>query len=158
VGIENYVDGWNCPINAISRLTVHHTGHPYADLTNLIQPWTISTSTPSWPRVHADTAFLPSSHPKSTSGSFPGLPTKAEAVQWYSETAGFEVPDKELAWATAFALFRDSVIFQGIAARYAVRQASSDKAMTYGKEMKPFAEMAWEKLKETESQGKGSKL
>ncbi|KAK4891381.1 hypothetical protein LTR27_010035 [Elasticomyces elasticus] len=118
-------------------------GHPYADLTNLIEPWTVSNATPSWPRIHADHAFLHPSREGSKASDFPGLPTREEAVKWYEETAGFDIPARELAWATSFALFRDSIIFQGIAARYAVRQASSEKAMAYGNERGPFAEMSW---------------
>ncbi|KAK3118001.1 hypothetical protein LTR53_000037 [Teratosphaeriaceae sp. CCFEE 6253] len=118
-------------------------GHPLADLTNLLQPWTISTLTPTWPRIHAGRAFLPPSHPETQNSTYPGLPTREEAVQWYEETAGYAIPARELAWATSFALFRDAIIFQGIAARYAVRQASNAKAMVYGRERGPFAEMAW---------------
>ena len=117
-------------------------GHPLADLCNLIQPWNISNATPSWPRIHADPAFLDPSHPQSRSGDFPGLPTREQAVHWYAETTGVDVPDSELTWAISFALFRDSIIFQGIAARYAVRQASNEKARQYGAERGPFAEMA----------------
>jgi aminoglycoside phosphotransferase (APT) family kinase protein len=126
-------------------------GHPFADLTNLIEPWTVSNATPSWPRIHADAAFVRDGDKAS---KFPGLPSREEAVGWYEETAGFEIPARELAWATSFALFRDSIIFQGIAARYAVRQASSEKAMAYGRERGPFAEMSWEmvrKVKEADS-------
>ena len=43
---------------------------------------------------------------------------------------------------------------QGIAARYAARQASSEKAMDYGNAMKPHAEMAWEFVQDVERQGK----
>ncbi|KAK4570489.1 hypothetical protein LTR86_002569 [Recurvomyces mirabilis] len=133
-------------------------GHPYADLTNLIQPWTISNATESWPRIHADTAFLKPSKSNSTNSEYPGLPTREEAVAWYEETAGYKIPEKELAWATSFALFRDSIIFQGIAARYATRQASSDKAMTYGRERTPYAEMAWEMVDKIKQGNRGSKL
>ncbi|KAF2772872.1 APH-domain-containing protein [Teratosphaeria nubilosa] len=117
--------------------------HPYADLTNLISPWTISDATPSWPRIHADKAFLDPSQPDSKASEYPGLPTKQEALQWYEETVGWQIPSSELTWATAFALFRDSIIFQGIAARHALRQASNEKAMVYAQERTPFAEMAW---------------
>ena len=55
-------------------------------------------------------------------------------VRWYCEATGFEIPEKELTWAASFALFRDSIIFQGIAARYAARQASSASAFEYGQE------------------------
>ncbi|KAK4496024.1 hypothetical protein PRZ48_013293 [Zasmidium cellare] len=122
-------------------------GHPLADLTNLVQGWTISNATPSWPRKHADEAFLDPSDPKSAHKDHPGLPTREECVKWYQEDVGFTITDKDLAWATAFALFRDSIIFQGIAARYALRQASSAQAQSYAQERAPFAEMAWEKVK-----------
>jgi aminoglycoside phosphotransferase (APT) family kinase protein len=136
-------------------------GHPLADLTNLLQPWTISTSTPTWPRVHADEAFLPSSHPKSTASSHPGLPTKEECLAWYQSDVGFTVTEKDITWATAFALFRDSIIFQGIAARRAQGQASSAQAEKYGNERGPFAEMAWRKVEEAkakEGRAGGAKL
>ncbi|SMQ49046.1 unnamed protein product [Zymoseptoria tritici ST99CH_3D7] len=134
-------------------------GHPLADLTNLIQPWTISTSTPSWPRIHADEAFLPADHPLSTAASHPGLPTKEECIAWYQSDVGFTVSEKDVAWATAFALFRDSIIFQGIAARYAMRQASSGQAQKYGGERGVFAEMAWGKVLEAKEKDRaGAKL
>ncbi|OQN97853.1 hypothetical protein B0A48_16163 [Cryoendolithus antarcticus] len=131
-------------------------GHPYADLCNLVSPWTISQATPSWPRIHADTAFLPPSHSKSTASQYPGLPTKEEAVAYYEEAVGFKIPARELIWATSFALFRDSIIFQGIAARYATRQASSEKAVAYGRERGPFAEMAFEMVKKVREAASGS--
>jgi hypothetical protein len=37
---------------------------------------------------------------------------------------------------------------QGIAARYALRQASSPKAQEYGAMMVPFAEIAWDLVQE----------
>lgn len=95
----------------------------------------------------------------STNRDFPGLPTREEAVKWYCETAGFDIPDKELTWAASFALFRDSIIFQGIAARYAVRQASNDKAKQYGEERIPFADMGWKMVEDTKAKQSGlSKL
>ena len=134
-------------------------GHPLADLCNLIsvsadlsqswkddavthgtdpnsrnQPWTISDATPSWPRVHADRAFLDPSNSESEASKYPGLPTREQAVKWYCEETGFDLSDQELTWAASFALFRDSIIFQGIAARYATRQATSESAKKYGDE------------------------
>jgi hypothetical protein len=38
-------------------------------------------------------------------------------------------------------MWRDSVIFQGIASRYAVQQASSEEAKKAGEEMEPVAEI-----------------
>lgn len=109
-------------------------GHPLADLCNLIQPWTISNTTPDWPRIHADEAFLDSSDSKSKAKEFPGLPSREQVVKWYTETTGFDISEEELTWAASFALFRDAIIFQGIAARYAARQATSDSAQQYGAE------------------------
>lgn len=134
-------------------------GHPLSDLSNLLEPWTISNNTSEWPRVHADRAFVDPSRSDSKNKDFPGLPTKEQTIQWYCETSGVEIPPKELTWAAGFQLFRDCVIFQGIAARYAVRQASSERAMTYGAEMGPFAEMAWKMVEETkEKEGSQAKL
>lgn len=128
-------------------------GHPLADLTNLTQPWTITNNTPSWPRIHAEEAFL-----NSRRSECPGLPTREECIKWYEEEVGFEITAKDLAWATSFALFRDSIIFQGIAARHALRQASSEKAMQYGREMKPYAEIAWKMVNEAKQEQRQSKL
>jgi hypothetical protein len=44
---------------------------------------------------------------------------------------------------------------QGIAARYAARQASSPKAAEYGAQMKPFAEVAWILIQEQEKKQSG---
>jgi len=38
-------------------------------------------------------------------------------------------------------MFRNAIIFQGIKARFAVRQASSAKAEEVGREMEPVAEV-----------------
>lgn len=40
-------------------------------------------------------------------------------------------------------MFKNSVIMQGIAARYAMRVASSTKAKETGEQMGPFGEFAW---------------
>ena len=50
-------------------------------------------------------------------------------------------------------MFRDSIIFQGIAARYAVRQATNEKAKQYGAEREPFAEMAWKTVQDAKAKG-----
>jgi hypothetical protein len=49
-----------------------------------------------------------------------------------------------MTWGDAFGMYRAAVIMQGIAARYALRQASSTKAQEYGSQMKPMAEIAWD--------------
>ena len=113
-------------------------GHPLSDLSNLLTPYTFAlTPSPmtSPLRHRTNPAFYPSSQT-------PGLPTRAQCMEWYAETAGWD-PQAESAWGDAFGCFRNSVIMQGIAARYAVRQASSAKAKEHGMEMGPFGEFAW---------------
>lgn len=46
-------------------------------------------------------------------------------------------------WAVSFGVFRNGVIVQGIAARYALRQASSEKASEYGGKIGVFGDLAW---------------
>lgn len=109
-------------------------GHPLSDLSNLIVPWTITSF--STTRRNSSPPFAPGANT-------PGLPSRAQVVAWYAEVAGWD-PAPELPWSTAFAMWRDSVIFQGIASRYAVRQASSQEAKKVGEEMRPAAEICWE--------------
>jgi aminoglycoside phosphotransferase (APT) family kinase protein len=130
-------------------------GHPLSDLSNLIVPWTISAF--SLERRNSHPAFAPPASPSAISSPnfpslapsssstqlAPGLPTRDECIQWYKEVAGWD-PAPELGWSTAFAMWRDSIIFQGIASRYAVRQASSLEAKKVGMEMGPAAEICWE--------------
>lgn len=84
----------------------------------------------------ASSAFQP--------GQTPGLPTRAQCVEWYSEVAGWGPSKVELAWGDAFSLYKLCVIMQGIAARYAARQASSAKAKEQGAKMFPMGEVTWE--------------
>ena len=119
-------------------------GHPLSDLSNLIVPWTITAFSIS--RRNSHPAFAPGA-------STPGLPTRDQIIAWYAETAGWD-PSPELAWGTAFAMFRDSIIFQGIASRYAVRQASSEEARQVGEEMVPAAEICQELVKRAKEGGR----
>lgn len=75
------------------------------------------------------------------------MPSKDQLITWYSEVAGWD-PRGDITWGDAFGIYRGAVIMQGIAARYALRQASSEKAMEYGSQMKPFAEVAWDLVQE----------
>lgn len=76
------------------------------------------------------------------SAQIPGLPTRSQCLEYYAESAGWD-PRLEAAWGDCFGLFRNSVIMQGIAARYALGQASSAKAEEYAMQMAPFGEFAW---------------
>lgn len=85
-------------------------------------------------------------------GQIPGLPTKEEAVAWYTEAAGFNFTPQELTWGEAFYVYRGSIIMQGIAARYAMRQASSEQARDVGASMKPFGELGWQCVQKCQRQ------
>lgn len=119
-------------------------GHPLSDLSNLIVPWTMTSF--STERRNSHPAFAPGARTH-------GLPTREEVISWYTEVAGWD-PSAELAWGTSFAMFRDSIIFQGIASRYAVRQASSAEAKKVGQEMLPASEICWELIRRAKEQAK----
>jgi aminoglycoside phosphotransferase (APT) family kinase protein len=109
-------------------------GHPLSDLVNLTAPY-VSVDSP----VKSGTGrgahnFAP--------GAVKGLPTREQCIKWYADVAGWD-PTPDLIWGDAFGAFRGGIIMQGIAARYALRQASSEKANEYGSQMKPYAEWAW---------------
>ncbi|KAI1112904.1 phosphotransferase enzyme family protein [Nemania sp. NC0429] len=107
-------------------------GHPLSDLANLLMPFYTQEATSSYnPR---SAAFLP--------GATPGLPTPSDILGWYREAAGWD-PRPEMSWALAFSVFKYSAISQGIAARYATRQASSAEAQKYAQAFKPLGELAW---------------
>lgn len=104
-------------------------GHPLSDFVNLTLPFLTPQDSPT-----SQKGFLP--------GATPGLPTQAQLVAWYSEVSGYS-PERDLVWGTAFGMYRLYVIMQGIAARYAVRQASSEKAKDYVDMMVPLGEQAY---------------
>lgn len=132
-------------------------GHPLSDLCNLIAPFTTADNPLAAKAGRRNLAFL--------TGATEGLPTKAECIAWYEGVVGWKVDPRELVWAEAFGIYRGAVIMQGIKARYAARQASSEKAMEYGGAVGSQGEMAWEFVKEVERRGReegvgggGSKL
>ncbi|KAL4808018.1 kinase-like domain-containing protein [Aspergillus unguis] len=92
-------------------------GHPFADIANVVHPFTVNAISP--------TAARQLSHPVLTT-PIPGLPSIPECLAWYTAEAGWN-PAPELKWAEAFCLFRLSIIYQGIAGRYAARQATSQR-------------------------------
>lgn len=111
-------------------------GHPLSDLSNLLSPYIFALQ----PSSEALASRINSAF--STSAITPGLPSHSECVRWYAEVAGWD-PSHETEWGDAFGVFRNSVIMQGIAARYATRQASSVRAGEYAAQMKPFGKFAW---------------
>ncbi|KKY26063.1 putative aminoglycoside phosphotransferase [Diplodia seriata] len=125
-------------------------GHPLSDLSNLLNPFVTAASGVSIGAGGKGTqTFQP--------GATPGLPTHDQLVRLYAETAGWD-PAPDIVWGEAFNLYRGAVILQGIAARYARRQASSLKAKDYGEGMKPMGELAWKLVQEIKQGNTRSKL
>jgi aminoglycoside phosphotransferase (APT) family kinase protein len=104
-------------------------GHPLSDLVNLINPFLFAMG-----GLNGYDGFKP--------GATPGLPTQKQVIGWYAEAAGWD-PAPDMPWGSAFGCFRNCVIMQGIAARYALRQTSSAKAKEYAGMMAPLADFAW---------------
>ena len=111
-------------------------GHPLSDISNLLSPYCFAVDPPNDEmKSRTNAAFSPLAHT-------PGLPSRSECSSWYTEVAGWD-PARELEWGDVFATFRNGVIMQGIAARYAQRQASSEKAKEIGELMGPYGAFTW---------------
>ncbi|KAL1839019.1 hypothetical protein VTJ49DRAFT_1994 [Mycothermus thermophilus] len=140
-------------------------GHPLSDLSNLMTPYFTARLDPRR-SVSVHPGFLP----RATRG----LPAADEITQLYfsvvsapfrtsrssssssSSSSSLELtlrnnPEispadrrRELQWAQAFNIFRLAAICQGIAARYAGRQASSEHARRHAEARNPMAEFAWD--------------
>jgi len=128
-------------------------GHPLSDFANLVGPFTWSMKDSklgiSGKTVGANKHF--------EAGATPGLPSLDEVTQWYKEESGYDV-EKDLTWGVAFGGFRGAVIMQGIAARYALRQASSASAMEYGAMMRPYGMWAYKRVETLQNGPSKSKL
>ena len=108
-----------------------------SDLVNLVTPWTMT-----------DNAYGITAHQTfDTSKVIAGLPTINQCAEWYSEVARWN-PAPDMSWGVAFWSFRTTVVMQGIAARYASRQASGTTAKEFGLQMRPHAKMALPHIEE----------
>lgn len=123
-------------------------GHPLSDINNLLSPYATASSPKAASVGRAHEGFRPN--------ATPGLPSREQLITWYAEVAGWD-PRSHLTWGDAFATYRNTIIMQGIAARYAVRQASSAQAKGYGEMMKPYAEVAWDLVQECKRGAEGGK-
>jgi len=125
-------------------------GHPLSDLCNLLTPFTTAAIPQASAAGRANKAFA---------NGCPGLPTKQQCISWYREVAGWD-PAPVITWGDAFGIYRGTIIMQGIAARYAMRVASSARAQEYAVQMKPFAEVAWALVQtwKREHEGRASRL
>lgn len=120
-------------------------GHPLSDLVNLLNPYNMRG--------------LPNNKDqKFHDGVTPGLPTEKQIVGWYAEVAGWN-PSQDLPFGKAFGFFKATFIYQGIAARYAKRQASSAQAKLNGALMHPLGQYTWDTIQEAKKKAKvGAKL
>ncbi|KAL9088971.1 MAG: hypothetical protein Q9159_002774 [Coniocarpon cinnabarinum] len=130
-------------------------GHPLADITNLLTPYTTARNELARTLMSAQTT-VGASKPAFVAGATPGLPTQRQCVEWYAEEAGWDFADAEIAWGEAFNAFKGTIIMQGIAARYAVRQASSERAIEYGKAMPLYGQVAWSLVQEAQDKRGGA--
>lgn len=116
-------------------------GHPLSDLINLTTPYFLTNDNA--------VKHVPSFKP----GNTPGLPTRDDLMRWYAEVAHWD-PNPDLSWGISFGFFRSACIYQGIAARWATRQASSAKARENSLARHPMADLAWETCKIAKEQSK----
>jgi aminoglycoside phosphotransferase (APT) family kinase protein len=119
-------------------------GHPLSDLSNLQTPY-INARYPIRPD-HA--AFIDTLHP--------GIPPRNQNIQWYTQDAGWD-PRADMGWGDAFACLRNVVIMQGIAARLARGQASSEKAREYAVQMPELGRVALLLVEEERERKQGGK-
>jgi aminoglycoside phosphotransferase (APT) family kinase protein len=112
-------------------------GHPLSDLCNIISPYLLANN--------PDATLSPDAH-KFFPGETPGLPTKEEAISIYEKAVGWTV--EGIKWGEAFTLARNSVITQGISARSAMRQASSERAGEYEALTPKLADLVTKLVKE----------
>lgn len=129
-------------------------GHPLSDVVNLTSPFYMAlyVGDPrgrglAFPHLADADAFLP--------GRTPGLPTVDELLAWYVEGCGAKYdPRPDMNWGCAFGVFRSAGILQGIAARVARRQATSEVAGRYADSFKSLGELAWRLVEDEKAQGK----
>ena len=116
-------------------------GHPLSDLSNLFNPYVFGA-------FPSSAAALGLSNPSFTPARLlDGLPSREECMAAFAARAGWD-PRPDSRWGDAFGVLRNSVIVQGIAARVALRQASSAKAQEHAVRLRPFGEFAWMLVKE----------
>lgn len=123
-------------------------GHPLSDVCNFMTNFYTARYEGAAP--YDASAFLP--------GATPGLPQPDQILAWYREySSGWEPAPQEVAWGMAFSIWKLAAVCQGIAARYAVRQASSEKAKHHAVTRGPMADFAWQLVKESQG-GASAKL
>ncbi|KAJ8076698.1 hypothetical protein PM082_001121 [Marasmius tenuissimus] len=112
-------------------------GSPLADFANLTQPWSTDPKD-----VDKYMGYQPNraSFKNNTSRDVPI--TMEEMEKLYCQLMGYEYPIRELVFVKSWNMFRGAVISQGIAARAALRQASSETPEVYGQSVVLFGDLA----------------
>ncbi|KAF8585972.1 APH-domain-containing protein [Ramaria rubella] len=121
-------------------------GSPLADLANLTQPWAVDE------KLRLTGSMRGFKHATD-------VPIPVEELEKeYCLLMKQPYPIREMVFARSWMLFRLSIISQGIAARYARRQASSEKASLSGSAFLHIATMARNILEEEGVYGEKAKL
>lgn len=107
-------------------------GHPLADLANLLQPWDI-------PSDGLEGTILVGLQDQPESA---GVPPIDEMMKLYCREASRPYPILPWRAVVSFSMFRLAVILQGIAARVAAGNASSEEAQSVAKGFKPLGRHA----------------
>lgn len=116
-------------------------GSPLADLANLTQPWSVdSKHVPPGATITVRTF-------KNTTKDVP-IPLE-DLQREYCQLLNLPYPMPEMVFVYSWMLFRSAIIAQGIAARYARRQASSERAHLYGQAFPLFGKLAKLVLEDT---------
>lgn len=132
-------------------------GHPLSDVVNLLGPFSMALHMARPQNRDLATAFpyFPD-RAKFLPDSTPGLPSYDELLAWYvEENGGTYDPRPDMAWGAAFGQLRGAAIMQGIAARVARRQASSEVAHRYASSFRGLGELTWRLIEEEKAKGEG---
>ncbi|KAJ4271710.1 hypothetical protein NW762_000415 [Fusarium torreyae] len=122
-------------------------GHPLSDICNFLMNFYMAKSPGAGPYDASN--FLPD--------KTPGLPQPEQILEWYAAESGYDARP-EVPWGIAFSIWKLAGVCQGIAARYALRQASSAKARQHAVTRGSLAEFAWKLAKEAGADETGTKL
>ncbi|ORY52816.1 kinase-like domain-containing protein [Leucosporidium creatinivorum] len=128
-------------------------GHPYSDLSNLLQPFYIPKQ--------GEGGVSQASHLTALRDIPPSLlpiPDAQTLLQEYCKLVGEPYPLPRWTACVSFAFFRLAVITQGIAARSAQGQASSAKAKTYATIFPQIGELAVDTIRRAGEEGGRGRL
>ncbi|KAG7091168.1 hypothetical protein E1B28_010220 [Marasmius oreades] len=111
-------------------------GSPLVDFANLTQPWSIDIK-------HLENYVDYQRRAAFKNNSSRDVPITLEEMERpYCQLMGFAYPIKELIFVKSWNMFRGAVISQGIAARAARRQASSENPEVYGQAVMLYCDLA----------------